>query len=231
MKKLLVGLMTGLLMLCLSGVVQATTIDWKGVEWEINNGIAVVNPNGSLTLTAITTSTSNAGVYLHANRLSDDFDTIMDPWIQWSFTGHTGDILIEQETFPGPTIQAGSLWDKYWAVTRYTDGNSRPQENFIWSVENDPISHVVNIGKRTDGTVDVKFDFDAWVANEFLKDNVGGDWGFNDVYLRMRTANNNDTITFNDFQYGSNTVVPEPTTLLLFGLGLLGVAGVSRRKN
>lgn len=38
---------------------------------------------------------------------------------------------------------------------------------------------------------------------------------------------NNMIITVGDI---SNTAVPEPTTIMLFGIGLLGVAGISRKK-
>ena len=192
-------------LLAAAGTGSADTIDWKGVTWTLDNVTAVVNPDGSITLTSLVTHSHTA--CLHANRLSDTFESVMDPWIMWSFTGHKGDILIEKEDTVepgGPTIQAGSLWDNKWAVTRYTAvGGSRPEQYFIWSPETSiPISHVVNIGKRLDGTVDAKFDSDSSSASTFLKDNVGGAWGFQDVYLRMRDATVGDTITFNDFQFG-----------------------------
>ena len=37
-------------------------------------------------------------------------------------------------------------------------------------------------------------------------------------------------ILFDDFSLEGRDVIPEPATVMLFGLGLLGVAGVSRRK-
>lgn len=215
MRKLLT-ICAAVMLLATTAMVKAGTIDWKGVTWDVQNATAVVNVDGSLTLTSLVNHSFSVG--LHANRLSSTFENVMDPWIQWSFEGHKGDILIEQEASPGPTIQMGSLWDYKWAVTRYTDGATRPEDYFIWSAESYPVSHVVNIGKRTDGTVDAKFDSDAWAASEFLKNNVGGNWGFNDVYLRMRDASTNDTITFTDFQFGSGHV-PEPATLALLGLG------------
>jgi len=204
----------------------ADTIDWKGVTWDVIDGTAVVNGDGSLTLTSAVNHPFS--VALHVNRLNG-LEGVLDPWVQWSFEGHRADILIEQEDYPGPTVQAGSNWTPTtFAVTRYTaPDNSRPEEYFAGAEDSEPISHVVIIGKRTDGTVDAKFDSDPWATSEFLKTNVGGDWGFNDVYLRMRTAAIGDSVTFTDFQYGDGHV-PEPVTMSLLALG--GLALIRRRR-
>ena len=226
MKRIMMILAVAALMLA-NGIAGAGTIDWKGVTWDLDNGTAVVNPDGSLTLT-ITSGTGSGTAALHVNRLpwgAGTFDTVMDPWVQWSFEGHKGDIMIEQEAYPGPTVQAGSIWGYELAVTRYTaPDTSRPEEYFVWAEDTEPISHVVYLGKRTDGTVDAGFDSNPWAESAFLKTNVGGAWGFNDVYLRLRSGTAADTITFNDFQYGSGHVpIPEPAGLGLIGLALLAV--------
>ena len=65
---------------------MAATVEWKGVTWDVLNGTAVVNGDGSLTLTSAVTV--SVGATLHANRLSATFDTVMDPWVEWSFAGH-----------------------------------------------------------------------------------------------------------------------------------------------
>jgi hypothetical protein len=218
---------------------RAATIEWKGVTWDLSsNGTAVVNPNGSLTLT-ITNGTGSGIAWLHVNRLpwgGGTFETVMDPWVRWSFEGHKGDILIDKEGGLNPTIQAGSLWDRYWAATRYTTALGARSESYL--IYSDPtegvgstISHVVNLGKGMDGTVDAGFDSGPWATSEFLKTNVGANWGFQDVYLRLRAGNAGDTITFTDFQYGSGYIpIPEPVTMALLGLAATGLGGYVRKR-
>ena len=112
--------------LVISATTQATTVDWKGVTWDVQDATAVVNGNGSLTLTSSVDHSFSVG--LHANRLDSTFETVMNPWIQWSFAGHKGDILIDKEETiqPGnPTIQAGSNWEKKWAVNPSPPGHRR----------------------------------------------------------------------------------------------------------
>ena len=68
-------------------------------------------------------------------------------------------------------------------------------------------------------TGDVTNDFAWWAGVASTIDTLVIDIGIN--------ANVFDNLTFNE---SNGSSVPEPATMLLFGLGLLGVAGVSRKK-
>jgi len=211
-------------------------VTWKGVDWDLQNATAVINPDDSLTLTLLSGSGSGIGG-LHANRLpfgGGTFDSVTTPWVQWAFAGHKGDMLIEQEAFPGPTVQVGSNWGYAWAVTRYTKpDNSRPEEYFLWNADTVPITHSIYLDKRTDGTVDARFDSNPLASSTFLTTNVGGNWGFNDVYLRMRSGTAGDTITFTDFQYGDTSAIPEPSTFIVWsvlGASAIGLGWWRKRK-
>jgi hypothetical protein len=70
------------------------------------------------------------------------------------------------------------------------------------------------------GSLDIDF-FNPNSIRLMLRESVGP-MGVRDVGVDVILTN---------ISIVSATPVPEPTTMLLFGLGLLGVAGVSRRKN
>ncbi|MFH2058688.1 MAG: PEP-CTERM sorting domain-containing protein [Pseudomonadota bacterium] len=124
--------------------------------------------------------------------------------------------------------------------------------NEIFKAESEGESGVLN------GSYDTNIDWSIGIGGTIAWNN--GTSTATDVYLLVKDGNNEpfwylfnlsdtsglgwdgmDTIQLQNFWpgnggishvslFGGGTPVPEPATMLLFGLGLLGVAGVSRRK-
>ncbi|MFH1730365.1 MAG: hypothetical protein ABIF82_01790, partial [Planctomycetota bacterium] len=95
-----------------NGIAGAGTIDWKGVTWDLDNGTAVVNPNGSLTLTI--TSGTWYGTFWAAG--GSTLDTI-DPTTGNGTTGpNTGILPGWGGTVAGLEFDDnGKLWAGSWA--------------------------------------------------------------------------------------------------------------------
>jgi len=75
--------------------------------------------------------------------------------------------------------------------------------------------------------------FFYWSGTEF-QPNTTGAWTFTFDYPGgLQSSNNKDADEFFAWAVrdGDSAPVPEPTTIFLFGLGLLGLAGVNREKN
>ena len=53
MKRIAIVMMALAALILANGIAGADTIDWKGVTWDLYNGTAVVNPDGSLGCTSI----------------------------------------------------------------------------------------------------------------------------------------------------------------------------------
>lgn len=66
-------------------------------------------------------------------------------------------------------------------------------------------------------------DYEWWNPSNTLT------WGTDNIYLKFGGIADNDIYNFQiDFSETSNEV-PEPTTMLLLGLGLIGLAGVRKK--
>lgn len=79
------------------------------------------------------------------------------------------------------------------------------------------------------------FDLDPYLNLDIVGISFNGgsyvsDWGYtsNTAYVQLSGYNTDTTLRFN-FEY-SQTAVPEPTTMLLFGPGIAGLAAVGRRR-
>lgn len=93
------------------------------------------------------------------------------------------------------------------------------------------------------GAADQAWTMDLFDASDVLIDSINitaqsypyiGFIGANDSEISrvsMSSFYGNDYILLDDFQYVTSTTVPEPTTLALIGLGLIGVRFSKRKKN
>jgi len=104
--------------------VGATTVEWKGVTWDVLEGSAVVDGNGYLVLTA----GSSGNAVVHVNRLPG-LETVTTPSVELTYTDtgdsdHKIDMQIADETATNiPYVSFGSLWSAgKVAVLRYTNG-------------------------------------------------------------------------------------------------------------
>ena len=77
-----------------------------------------------------------------------------------------------------------------------------------------------------------KDDNDATQDNDSLTANLSAFVDITTLSFYISKANANVTLTIDNLEYnlGGNDTVPEPATMILFGLGMLGIAGTARKK-
>jgi hypothetical protein len=214
----------------------ASTVPFAGQTWDVTGtGATAVQSGTSVTLTK---GAGDAALHL---ALDPSINTNNTPWVQFSYidSGHNNIDMFVDSNLAGtdPRLQAGSLFSfQGLGYTRYTQvtppipavENVEFAQGYMARANGD--THTIFAGKRADGTVDYVYDGMAFTSS-FLKNAVGGAWGFGTDFLRLRGGSSGDSVTFTDFQFGSSYAVPAPVTPLpsaaLGCFGLLGIFGFS----
>jgi hypothetical protein len=140
-------------------------------------------------------------------------------------------ILIEFDTSidggqPGEKIRT-SLFDYSDNLIKSTTTIFPP----FWSIPPDPLPtawaglyEVLDFGSHI---------YTPHVGDYIILDNIVGSFDLTIIRPSVRVFESSDNYAFTSRVDSEITVstIPEPATMLLFGFGLLGVAGVSRKKN
>lgn len=195
-------------------------LSWKGQVWDVVNGTAVVNGEGGVDLTRLSSGES----YLH---LVGDapINENGTPWVRFDYqddgTSWQGiDLFIDSEENPGddPRISAGSLFS--CDSLGYARHSIPAVEEIVYPADDSDCvgprsatAHSLYVGERSDGTVDYEVDGD-WHSTTFLKDFTGS-FAFNDILLRWRCGATTpapwvvpcaggETVTFDDFAMGDD---------------------------
>ncbi len=238
MKKLLVGLMAGLLMLCFSGMVSASALIY-------DRGLPTANLNN-----AAGSDRSNVAWGFgydpdYRYIAGDDF-----------MIGSSGDYLVDTLRV-WTTSSATSFWfgEAGSTFTQYTPASSQVTysngENYQGSSGNYLNLYQLDISLNqvlTGGTT-YQFFLDGSVPSFIHSSNAalsgspqdGSDnlmlWAAVEISTGMLSYGDTWDSHGNGWDKASDaniqvfgSAVPEPTTMLLFGLGILGLAGMSRKK-
>ncbi len=227
MKKAFLFLCVGIVTLFLSSVVYATPIgvggpidgpgDGLNARW-IDTNWAPQNADNALS--ALSLGSGDAGYVAEVNQVVSAID-FADSNLQGSVAGYTIDPLSPDNSFAvGYTGYINIATADLYSFNAYTD------DGFSLVIGGQMISQ--HYGNRAPGHTYDSIDLAAGLY-EFMM--VG--WERGGVFVNELSWHDSSTTSWSlvdsDVLFTSNPV-PEPATMILFGIGLLGLAGVARRR-
>lgn len=222
-KKFLMGLVAGLFLVSIVGIVEATTIDFQPLSGSVaETGYDAVTEL-SQAVDGITFTLT--GALFDSNSLADSgvFD-FADLYNDFAYTNHpdtgfnlTLNGLAAAAQYDIRFYSSARFNDDFWFATDMTNiftpvvgsGNA---VSVTWDRQNDPTSNLQDSAMGT------------FMSSE------NGELSFNITgIVAASDGKGNPFVRLNGLDL-TQSPVPEPTTMLLFGLGLLGLVGVSRKK-
>lgn len=245
MKIFLTNLLTGLLMLSIAGIGHAETIldDYVGatpthVNWIGRDVVGDANYFG-ITKMEVYVGSGNLTVDIYTNYVSNigKFGTALgDLFIStngWNPYGNSP--YYDDNSLTGEKWEYALVMDKHlWAGQAYSSGStslysvrddqiikSSASSGYIYRANQEVQYNTSGVNAIATGTWSIDY------SEKFLRYVITDDIlkGLNTIGLHWAMTCGNDVIE-GGFAYQN----PEPATMILFGFGLLGIAGLGRRK-
>ena len=208
-KRLLVGLVSGLFLLCLGGMAQATLIDFTSTDWSGING----KTNHTQMVDGISVNVKLIG---NSNPLGSK--------LTWNGSSTES---------PGPLPPLAGDGDGIGMGDDELQFGERIQVSFLPDVL---VNTIYLLDLFSGEKAKYRLDGESWTNNI---EGIGGNWGLLEIttgstdydsWVRFGTQNNQGSW---DYAVAGMDVapVPEPSTFILLGAGIAGLAFYRRKKN
>ncbi|KPJ97416.1 MAG: hypothetical protein AMJ60_11280 [Desulfobacterales bacterium SG8_35] len=163
-----------------------------------------------------------------ANATVIDFNntTAGDSYIHYEEDGYqldaSGGIIPLLSIFGNAASNYGALFAGTTVQLTTIDGSKFDFTSFLIPIQlNGAVENSVKITSNKGGS------FSAFIAQTYNLS--GGQWSNLD-WVNIEIGSTGLTANFDDLTVNSTAAIPEPTTILLLGTGLVGVAGAARRR-